>query len=97
MDGRFSHEQEPGTRMDPDEHERHHAALTAASALESEAEAAHVSARRTRDHAIARAAEAGMSRRELAALTNLSDDRVQQILDDLVGSGEARQAETHSA
>ena len=44
-----------------------------------------------------RAAEAGMSRRELAALTNLSDDRVQQILDDLVGSGEARQAETHSA
>lgn len=42
--------------MDPDEHERHH-----------------------------------------AALTNLSDDRVQQILDDLVGSGEARQAETHSA
>ena len=83
--------------MDPDEHERHHAALTAASALESEAEAAHVSARRTRDHAIARAAEAGMSRRELAALTNLSDDRVQQILDDLIGSGEARQAEPHGA
>ena len=80
--------------MDPDEHERHHAALTAASALESEAEAAHVSARRTRDHAIAPPAEVGMSRRELAAHTNQSDDRVQQILDDLVGSGEARQAET---
>jgi hypothetical protein len=99
MERRFSHGEpgEPPAAMDPDEHERHHAALTAATALESEAHAAHESARRTRDHAIARASEAGMSLRELATLTELSPDRVQEILDVLVGTGEAQRTETQSA